>query len=326
VRALPYPLSGRALVDLELGRWPAALAWAEEAVELSREMAGPGMLASSLAALAQVEAAMGRPQATRAHAEESLAICKQLNAWAVEPEPVLALASLALSLGEHEAAVNVWRQTTVDIREWVLEPGWEHLDDVMIEASVRAGRHAQAERELEDLEAKARRTGRTWAHAVAARCRGLLAPAAEIDAHFTRALQWHERAPLPFARARTELCYGERLRRARRRVDAREQLARASATFHALGATIWAERAERELAAAGYSRQSPAEQSPWAQLTAAETRVARVILEGATYDEAASALFVSPRTIETHLRQIYRKVGVRSRSEMTRRLAASVAA
>jgi DNA-binding CsgD family transcriptional regulator len=325
VRALPYPLSGRALVDLELGRWPAALAWAEEAVELSREMAGAGMLASSLAALAQVEASMGRPEATRAHAEESLAICKRLNAWAVEPEPVLALASLALSLGEHEDAVSVWRQTTVDIREWVLEPGWEHLDDVMIEASVRAGRHAQAERELEDLQAKAERTGRTWAHAVAARCRGLLAPSAEMDAHFTRALEWHDRAPLPFARARTELCYGERLRRARRRVDAREQLARASATFHALGATIWAQRAERELAAAGYSRQSPAERSPWAELTAAETRVARVILEGATYDEAASALFVSPRTIETHLRQIYRKVGVRSRSEMTRRLSASAA-
>ena len=294
VRALPYPLSGRALVDLELGRWPAALAGAEEAVELSREMAGPAMLASSLAALAQVEASMGRPQATRAHAEESLAICKQLNAWAVEPEPVLALASLALSLGEHEDAVSVWTQTTVDIREWVLEPGWEHLDDVMIEASVRAGRTAQAERELADLEAKAQRTGRTWAHAVAARCRGLLASTGELDEHFQRALEWHERAPLPFARARTELCYGERLRRARRRSDAREQLARASATFHALGAKIWAERAERELAAAGYSRQSPAEQSPWAELTAAETRVARVIIEGATYDEAASRAVRQP--------------------------------
>jgi DNA-binding CsgD family transcriptional regulator len=321
VRALPYPLSGRALVDLELGRWPAALAGAEEAVELSREMVGASMLASSLAALAQVEAALGRPDATRAHAEESLILCKQLNAWAVEPEPVLALASLALSLGEHEAAVTVWKRTTVDIREWVLEPGWEHLDDVMIEASVRAGRESQAERELAELQAKADRTGRTWAHAVAARCRGLLAPASEIDEHFRTALSWHERAPLPFARARTELCYGERLRRARRRADAREQLARASATFHGLGAKIWSERAERELAAAGYSRQSPAKQSPWSELTAAETRVAKVILEGATYDEAASALFVSPRTIETHLRQIYRKVGVRSRSEMTRRLA-----
>lgn len=322
VRALPYPLSGRALLDLELGRWPAALAGAEEAVELSREMVGGAMLASSLAALAQVEAAMGRPEQTRAHAEESLAICKQLNAWAVEPEPVLALASLALSLGDHETAVGVWKRATVDIREWVLEPGWEHLDDVMIEASLRAGRLAQAERELEDLEQKAARTGRTWARAVAARCRGLLAPASEIDQHFQDALQWHHRTPLPFARARTELCYGERLRRARRRIDAREQLGRASATFRGLGATIWAERAERELAAAGYRRNSPAEQSLWADLTAAETRVAQVILEGATYDEAASALFVSPRTIETHLRQIYRKVGVRSRSELSRRLAA----
>src|SRR6202042_3615796 len=143
-------------------------------------MAGPAMLASSLAALAQVEASMGRPQPPRPHAEESLAICKQLNAWAVEPEPVLALASLALSLGEHEAAFSVWTRTTVDIREWVLEPGWEHLDAVMIEARVRAGRTAAAERELADLEAKAQRTGRTWAHAVAARCRGLLATTAEL--------------------------------------------------------------------------------------------------------------------------------------------------
>jgi DNA-binding CsgD family transcriptional regulator len=325
VRALPYPLSGRALLDLALGRWPAALAGAEEAVELSRELLGGSILASSLAALAQVEAALGRPSATRAHAEESLAICKQLNAWAVEPEPVLALASLALSLGDHETAVTVWKQTTVDIREWVLEPGWEHLDDVMIEASVRAGRHAQAERELDDLQQKASRTGRTWALAVAARCRGLLAPVSEIDEHFHAALGWHDRAPLVFARARTELCYGERLRRARRRVDAREQLVRASATFHRLGATIWAERAERELGSAGYNRPTPAEPTPWAALTAAETRVAKVILEGATYDEAASALFVSPRTIETHLRQIYRKVGVRSRSEMTRRLAVAAA-
>ncbi|MGA9856459.1 MAG: helix-turn-helix transcriptional regulator, partial [Solirubrobacteraceae bacterium] len=323
VRALPYPLSGRALLDLELGRFPAALAGAQEAVELSRDMVGGAMLASSLAALAQVEAALGRPAPTRAHAEESLAICKQLNAWAVEPEPVLALASLALSLGEHETAASVWSRTTVDIREWVLEPGWEHLDDVMIEASVRAGRHAQAERELDDLERKAVDTGRTWAHAVAARCRGLLCSAGEIDDHFAAALRWHDATPLPFARARTELCYGERLRRARRRTDAREQLARASATFRGLGATIWGERAERELAAAGYSRPAPAEASPWSELTAAETRVAQVIIEGATYDEAASALFVSPRTIETHLRQIYRKVGVRSRSEMTRRLAPS---
>ena len=323
VRALPYPLSGRALLDLELGRFPAALAGAEEAVELSRDMVGGAMLASSLAALAQVEAALGRPEATQEHAQESLSLCRDLNAWAVEPEPVLALASLALSLGDHDAAAAVWKQTTVDIREWVLEPGWEHLDDVMIEASVRAGHHARAERELDDLERKAVATGRTWAHAVAARCRGLLAPAAEIDDHFLAALRWHDAAPLPFARARTQLCYGERLRRARRRVDAREQLTRACATFGGLGAAIWAQRAERELAAAGYARRAPVAASPWAELTAAETRVAQVIIEGATYHEAASALFVSPRTIETHLRQIYRKVGVRSRSEMTRRLAAA---
>jgi DNA-binding CsgD family transcriptional regulator len=326
LRALPYPLSGRALLDLQLGRWPAALAGAEEAVELSREMLGGTMLAGSLAALAQIESAMGRVEATREHASESLALCKQLKAGAFETEPALALALLALSLGDPEASVGVWKQVTVDVREWVAEPGWEHIDDVVIEANLRSGREGQAERELEHLEEKAARSGRRWAQAVAARCRGLLAPASEIDQHFQSALDWHRGLPLPFDRARTELCYGERLRRARRRSDAREQLERASATFRALGATIWAERAERELAAAGYGGHAPAEQSPWAELTAAETRVAQVIIDGATYDEAASALFVSPRTIETHLRQIYRKLGVRSRSELTRRLAVAGAA
>jgi DNA-binding CsgD family transcriptional regulator len=139
----------------------------------------------------------------------------------------------------------------------------------------------------------------------------------EFDDCFQTALTWHTRAPLHFERAWTELCYGERLRRARRRGDAREPLTHAADTFRSLGARLWLERTERELAAAGQRAEKLDSPAPWSQLTGAETRVARQIIEGATYEEAASALYVSPRTIEAHLRQMYRKLGVRSRAELT---------
>ena len=125
---------------------------------------------------------------------------------------------------------------------------------------------------------------------------------------------------MPFEQARTQLHYGMRLRRARRRTEAREHLRAACETFTALGASIWAQTAHGELAAAGAPERPKREQSPWLELTAAETRVAQAILDGATYQEAATALFLSPKTIEAHLGRAYRKLGVRSRSELTKLL------
>jgi DNA-binding CsgD family transcriptional regulator len=120
---------------------------------------------------------------------------------------------------------------------------------------------------------------------------------------------------LPFELARTQLCFGERLRRARRRVDARAELEAAHATFNALGAALWARRAEQELAAAGGGVADDD------ALTPREREVCRLVAGGATNAEAAAALFVSPRTIEHHLRMAYRKLGMRSRSELARRYA-----
>jgi DNA-binding NarL/FixJ family response regulator len=118
----------------------------------------------------------------------------------------------------------------------------------------------------------------------------------------------------PFELARTQLCAGEQLRRARRRADARPHLAAAHATFAALGAEQWATRAASELRAAGERRGG---RSPNELLTVRERDVCTLVAGGATNREAAAALHVSPRTVEHHLRVAYRKLGVRSRTEMT---------
>jgi DNA-binding NarL/FixJ family response regulator len=137
----------------------------------------------------------------------------------------------------------------------------------------------------------------------------------DMDAFFAEALGWHSGGSSPFERARTELCFGEALRRARRRTDARLWLRRAVETFDALAATSWSARARAELAASG-ARARPREPAATDRLTAQEIQVALIVAGGATNNEAAAALFVSPKTIEAHLTRIYRKLALRSRTEL----------
>jgi DNA-binding CsgD family transcriptional regulator len=136
-----------------------------------------------------------------------------------------------------------------------------------------------------------------------------------LDEHLAAALAAHQRLAQPFELARTQLCGGEQLRRARRRADARRLLAEAQATFAALGAEQWATRAASELRAAGDRRGAGPRSDE--VLTARERDVCNLVADGATNREAAAALHMSPRTVEHHLRMAYRKLGVRSRTEMT---------
>jgi DNA-binding CsgD family transcriptional regulator len=129
-------------------------------------------------------------------------------------------------------------------------------------------------------------------------------------------LTWHAQSQRPFERARTELCFGERLRRARRHTQARAVLELALETFDQLGAVPWAERAARELG----QRTRRAGAVPSATLSAKELQVALTVARGATNREAAAALFLSPKTIEAHLSRVYAKLGLRSRTELAAHL------
>jgi DNA-binding CsgD family transcriptional regulator len=176
-------------------------------------------------------------------------------------------------------------------------------------------RRNDAELALEAFDHLARKTERVSALAAASRCRGLLAAEDAFQAEFEKALDLHAAAKMPFERARTELCLGERLRRARRRAHARAPLRSALETFERLGAAPWSERARSELAASG---ETARRRDPYAadELTPQELQVALLVARGATNREAGASLFLSPKTIEAHLGRVYRKLHVRSRTEL----------
>ncbi|HEX5428179.1 MAG TPA: helix-turn-helix transcriptional regulator, partial [Pedococcus sp.] len=145
--------------------------------------------------------------------------------------------------------------------------------------------------------------------------RALLADGAEAEQHFERSLVAHADSPRTPDRARTELAYGEWLRRHRRRVDAREHLRAALAVHEELGATPMAERAAQELRASGETARRR-DVSTATDLTAQERQVAALVQQGLSNKDAAARLFVSPRTIDFHLRNVFTKLGVTSRGEL----------
>jgi DNA-binding CsgD family transcriptional regulator len=145
--------------------------------------------------------------------------------------------------------------------------------------------------------------------------RALLATGAQAENHFLRALEMHERLDRPFERARTQLAYGEFLRRGRRRVDARQHLRGALAAFQDLGAGPWVERAGQELRASGETARSRTD-SYQVSLTPQERQVALMVSDGLSNREVAAQLFLSTRTVDFHLRNVFRKTGVSSRVEL----------
>jgi DNA-binding CsgD family transcriptional regulator len=185
-----------------------------------------------------------------------------------------------------------------------------------IEAAARSGRLQQVAECADELASFAAQAEVAWAAAAAAHAHALLADGQEALALFERALEAHEGSSRRTDRARTHLAFGEHLRRSRRRIDAREHLKSALETFEDLGAARGAERARQELRASGETARKR-DPSTTAELTAQEQHVVTLVRRGLSNRDAAAQLFVSPRTVGFHLRNVFTKLGVSSRAELT---------
>ena len=313
---LAFPLAVLATVLLRRGSFAAAMTLALESQALGEEAVGGFVHSLALTAVAFVAAHQGDEERCLEACEQAREIAERLELTSTLACLEQARGFLALGKGDAPRAIHhLERARALARRFGNLDPSFMYTDADLVEAYSRAGRIDEARTLTESLAADAARTGGAWAEAATARCRALTGPDDELDAQLSVALVAHERVPLRFELARTRLCFGERLRRARRRAEARTHLAAAHETFVALGSPQWARRAEAELAAAGARRTVTSD----AALTPREQEVCRLVAGGATNAEVAAALFLSARTVEHHLRMSYRKLGVRSRSELANR-------
>ena len=187
--------------------------------------------------------------------------------------------------------------------------------DELVEAAARSGKPAVALDAMNRLADRTRASGTAWAKGAEARARALAEDGEAADELHREAIAWLGQTRMASHLARARLTYGEWLRRAGRRVDAREQLRAAHAAFSSMGASGFADRAGRELRATGEKvRKRRADARD--ELTPQQLQVARLAREGRTNSEIAAELFLSPRTIEWHLRQVFGKLGIRSRVQL----------
>ena len=320
VGALPYLLNLIARDQAVTDRWAVAEATYLEAIDLARESGQQTELAFGLAGLAWLQARRGREQECRDCAAEALRLCRELGMRLYEIWATAALGDLELALGDAaRAAVHFGRQqrllTELAITDADLSPAAE-----LAEAYLRLGREEAAQQTAAQFTAAAQAKGQPWPLAKALRGQGLLAADADFPALFEQAIRQHAQTLDAFETGRTRLAYGERLRRARNRVLAREQLRAALDIFEHLGAGPWAGRARAELVATGEKlrRRDP---STIDELTPQELQIALALAGGRTTRETAAAMFLSPKTVEYHLRHVYQKLGIHSRDELTRALA-----
>ena len=221
---------------------------------------------------------------------------------------------LCNSLGRYADALAAAQQASEDspadlFANWALAE--------VIEAATRSGAPERAAGPLERLSATARASGTDWAIGVEARSRALVTEGNNAETLYREAIDRLGRTRVRMELARTYLLYGEWLRRARRRIDAREQLRLAHQMLAAMGAGAFAERAARELRATG-ERARPRSPGAADVLTPQEEQIARLVAGHLTNREIAARLFISASTVEYHLRKIFRKLGVANRSQLAR--------
>jgi DNA-binding CsgD family transcriptional regulator/tetratricopeptide (TPR) repeat protein len=306
---LPVALPFLAGAHVHVGEFAAASALIEEAKTIA---AATGNVDMPYAALVLV--------AWRGAESEALELIKAgvEDATARGEGRVLALAGYATGvlyngLGRYEAAIDGARRACEDDDQGFV--GWSLAE--LVEGAARFEKPEIAAVALQRLEERTRAADTDWALGVLARSRALVSDGDVADALYREAIERLERTRVVIHLARARLVYGEWLRRENRRVDAREQLRGAHDMFSTFGAEAFAERARRELVATGETARRRTDDTRGV-LTPQEAQIARLAQEGLSNPEIGAQLFISPRTVQYHLRKVFAKLHVTSRNQLGR--------
>jgi DNA-binding CsgD family transcriptional regulator/tetratricopeptide (TPR) repeat protein len=320
---LPLVLWAMAETEAWAGNWPRAEQLADEGYSLAEDSASPAAIALMAGPRALLHAYQGRIESAQRDAAHAVELARALGM------PLLAILGAqpfgiaALSIGDAPTAHRQLESFAAAVlAAGIAEPSLCRFVPDEIEALTRLGQFGSAEALLGPFEARSAQLGRGWGIATAGRCRGLMlatrgdsgGAAASLESALTEIRQ----LALPFEEARTLLVAGEVHRRAKHKHMAASFLRDALHKFECLGAPLWAERARSELQRVGLRGPRP---EAGQGLTAAERHVADLAVAGRTNNEIAAELFMGLRTVEAHLSRVYRKVGVRSRTGLSRVLA-----
>ncbi len=306
----------RALVEIWSGDFAEAGRIADQMMDRATHLDGDVHLFSTMAVRSALDAYAGMADETRRIAQVALDASNRSEGRELRSWLLANIGFLEVSLGNHRAALTAL-QPVID--GLFSDPDYSEIivascvSDA-VEAMIYTNRLDDAERLTELVERNAIRLDRAWMLASAARCRGMLLAALGDLAGAARAaetaMQQHDRVPMPFERARTQLLLGQIQRRQRKKDRSASTIRDALAVFEALGTPLWADRARAELDRTSVGRQRGA------GLTPSERRVAELAASGMTNHDVSATLFISPKTVEANLASIYRKLGIHSRAEL----------
>ena len=312
---LPFRCGSLARIDFWQGRWTSARALVHEALRLADDTGWTTERPSNLATLARIEALTGHPEEARSHAIESAAASRAVGARTYLAFAQIALGVLELTAGKQQAAISHFEEVSAFSDEVGFSNCpvlWWSSD--LLECYVSQRMDDAARRELSRLEKAAANPDMPTTAAVTARSRALLEPAM-FEEHMTEALRLHAISDMPFELARTELIFGQHLRRHNQAAKARSLLTSALTIFERLGAPDWGSRARNELQATGVRIPQP-EAPGLTTLTPQELQVALAVARGHSNREVADLLFLSIKTVEFHLSNVYHKLGINRRTRL----------
>jgi DNA-binding CsgD family transcriptional regulator len=314
VTTLPFCLQVQAMALIGHSRFELAYATAEEGWRLALETGQPWAAGWNVMYLALIDALRGLEERVQAHVAELQALVARSGATPMVHYAERVLGLLDLGLGRPARATErfltafpVWRPDS--------DPSFVSDVPDAVEAAARSDRLPEVAGHLARFEERAQRSSDPKALALLARCRALV-DEPHAEEHFEYAVAVADSLP-PFDQARTELLYGEWLRRHRRRVDARRHLRTALQLFGRMGAVPWESRAQSELRASGETarKRDPTTRD---QLTPQELQISRLVASGMTNPEVAAKLYLSSRTVDYHLRKVFTKLEIASRAELAR--------